>query len=72
MLKKRFVIETIFGYLKERFNIHPARYRSPIKFSTSLVASLIAYQIKPSKPQIPYPYLRYKCDGMNYNSAEQN
>ena len=28
MLRKRFIIETIFGYLKEQFNIHPQKHRS--------------------------------------------
>ena len=55
MLRKRFIIETIFGYLKEQFNIHPQKHRSPTNFFASLFAALIAYQIKPSKPKISYP-----------------
>lgn len=55
MLRKRFIIETIFGSLKEQFNIHPSKHRSPVNFFASLFAALIAYQIKPSKPQISYP-----------------
>jgi Transposase DDE domain len=55
MLKKRFIIETIFGYIKEHFNLRPNKHRSPINFFVSLFAALIAYQIKPTKPQITYP-----------------
>jgi NADH:ubiquinone oxidoreductase subunit E len=52
MLRKRFIIETIFGYIKEQFNITPNKHRSPTNFFTSLFAALIAYQIKPTKPKI--------------------
>jgi hypothetical protein len=55
MLRKRFIIETIFGQLKEQFNIRPNMHRSPINFFANLFAALIAYQIKPKKPQISYP-----------------
>lgn len=55
ILNIRFIIETIFGYIKENFNITPSRHRSPINFFTSLFAALIAYQLKPTKPRISYP-----------------
>lgn len=54
-LRKRFIIETIFGYIKEHFNLRPNKHRSPTNFFASLFAALIAYQIKPSKPKISYP-----------------
>jgi hypothetical protein len=54
-LRKRFIIETIFGYIKEHFNLRPNKHRSPINFFASLLAALIAYQIKPNKPKISYP-----------------
>jgi len=53
--RKRFVIETIFGYIKEQFNIRPNKHRSPTNFFVSLLAALIAFQIKPNKPSISYP-----------------
>jgi hypothetical protein len=53
--RKRFIIETIFGYIKENFNLRPNKHRSPINFFASLFAALIAFQIKPNKPQIAYP-----------------
>lgn len=62
LLRKRFMIETIFSILKEEFNIRPNKHRSPINFFISLLSALIAYQIKPHKPKInlkhfsiPYP-----------------
>lgn len=55
LLRKRFIIETIFGYIKEHFNIRPNKHRSPTNFFASLFAALIAHQIKPSKPKISYP-----------------
>lgn len=54
-LRKRFIIETIFGYIKEHFNVRPNKHRSPTNFFASLFAALIAFQIKPSKPLISYP-----------------
>ena len=54
-LRKRYVIESIFGILKENFNLHPAKHRSPTNFFVSLLAALLAYQIKPTKPTISYP-----------------
>ena len=55
LLRKRFIIETIFGYIKEQFNITPSKHRSPSNFFASLFAAIIAYQIKPSKPRMAYP-----------------
>jgi len=54
-LRKRFIIETIFGYIKEHFNVRPNKHRSTTNFFASLFAALIAFQIKPSKPSIAYP-----------------
>lgn len=53
--RKRFIIETIFGYIKEQFNIRPNKHRSTTNFFASLFAAFIAYQIKPTKPHILYP-----------------
>lgn len=56
MLKKRFIIETVFGYIKENFNIRPNKARSPTNFFISILAALVAYQILPSKPKLSRPY----------------
>jgi hypothetical protein len=53
--RKRFIIETIFGYIKEHFNLRPNKHRSPVNFFASLFAALVAFQIKPLKPHIAYP-----------------
>lgn len=55
-LRKRFIIETVFGYIKENFNIRPNKARSPINFFASLMAALIAYQILSKKPNLSHPY----------------
>ena len=57
LLRKRFMIETIFGTLKEEFNIRPNKHRSPVNFFVSLLSALIAYQIKPNKPKINFKHI---------------
>ena len=52
LLRKRFIIETIFGYIKENFNLRPNKHRSPTNFFSSLLAALIAFQLLPNKPSI--------------------
>ena len=51
MLRKRFIIETVFGYIKEQFNLKPSKHRSPTNFFATLIVALIAYQLKPNKPK---------------------
>ena len=57
MLKKRFIIETVNGQLKEVSQIQHTRHRSPSQFVVNLLAGLIAYQFKPIKPSIKSPFL---------------
>ena len=52
LLRKRFIIETIFGYIKENFNLRPNKQRSPTNFFASLFSALIAFQLLPNKPSI--------------------
>ena len=52
MLKKRSIIETVFGYLKEVFMIEHHRHRSPINMFIRIISTLISYQLKPSTPPI--------------------
>ena len=54
-LRKRFIIQTIFGYIKETCNLRPNKQRSPNNLFVSLVAALIACQIKLSKHKISHP-----------------
>ena len=50
MLRKRFVIETVFDQLKNISQIEHSRHRSVTSFMVNLVAGLIAYTFQPNKP----------------------
>ncbi len=52
MLRKRSLIETVFDYLKNTFNIEHSRHRSPCNAFVHIISVLIAYSIKNSKPNI--------------------
>ncbi|PIR38569.1 MAG: hypothetical protein COV35_06510 [Alphaproteobacteria bacterium CG11_big_fil_rev_8_21_14_0_20_39_49] len=52
LLRKRFVIETIFGVMKTDFNLEHSRHRSPINAFVSILACLVAYTYKTDKPKI--------------------
>lgn len=52
MLRKRFIIETVFQQLKESANFHLNKHRSPINAFVSLLSALAAYQINPNKPKL--------------------
>jgi Transposase DDE domain len=52
LLRKRFIIETVFGILKEEFHLEHTRHRSPANFVVNLLGSLIAYCLRPNKPSI--------------------
>ena len=53
-LRKRSLIETVFDYLKNKLQLEHTRHRSPFNMLVHLVSTLIAYQLKPSKPSISY------------------
>ena len=52
LLKKRSIIETVFGEIKSQTNIEHSRHRSLWNFYVNLLSSLIAYNLKPKKPQV--------------------
>jgi hypothetical protein len=52
MLRKRFLIETVFGVLKQDMNIDHTRHRSPFNFLVNLLAALVAYSYKTNKPAV--------------------
>jgi transposase len=52
MLRKRYIIETIFDQLKNISQIEHTRHRSPVSFAVHLMAGLIAYTFQPKKPKI--------------------
>ena len=51
-LRKRFIIETIFGVMKTDFNLEHSRHRSTTNAFVNLLACLIAYSYKTNKPKI--------------------
>lgn len=54
MLRKRSLIETVFDYLKNKFNLQHTRHRSPINFLIHILSTVIAYQFKTNKPSISF------------------
>jgi len=52
LLRKRFIIETIFGILKTDFNLEHSRHRSPVNAFVNILAALVAYTYKTNKPKI--------------------
>jgi len=52
LLRKRFIIETIFGVLKTEMNLEHSRHRSSINAFVHIMAALVAYSYKTNKPKI--------------------
>ena len=52
MLRKRFIIETIFGVMKTDFNLEHSRHRAPVNAFVNILACLVAYSYKTDKPKI--------------------
>ncbi len=52
LLRKRYIVETAFGILKEEFHFEHSRHRSPKNFVVNLLSALTAYCLRPRKPSI--------------------
>ena len=52
MLRKRFLIETLFYVLKIHMNLSHTRHRSPTNACVNILSCLTAYQLKENKPSI--------------------
>jgi len=52
LLKKRGLIETIFGKLKDFKHLVHTKYRSTTNFFMNICSSLLSYQLNPRKPRI--------------------
>jgi hypothetical protein len=52
MLRKRFVIETVFDILKSEMGLEHSRHRSPVNAMVHVLSCLAAYAFRPSKPSI--------------------
>nr|WP_206746260.1 transposase [Candidatus Enterovibrio escacola] len=57
MLRKRFIIETVFNQLKNISKIEHSRYRSCINFMVNLLAGLITYSFQLKKSSIKMTWL---------------
>ena len=56
LLRKRFLIETVFGVLKQSMNIEHTRHRSSKNFLVNLLAGLVAYCFRKNKPSFKSSY----------------
>jgi hypothetical protein len=52
MLRKRFVIETVFDILKCEMGLEHTRHRSPVNAMVHVLSCLVAYAYRPGKPAI--------------------
>ena len=52
MLRKRFVIETVFDILKCKMGLEHTRHRSPVNAVVHILSCLVAYAYRPGKPSI--------------------
>jgi IS5 family transposase len=68
LLKKRFVIETVFDQLKNIFTIDHSRHRSIANFQVNILAGLVAYSFKPKKPSVKFESL----NNLSFNLQEFN
>lgn len=50
LLRKRFLIETIFDILKVHMNLAHTRHRSPTNCCVNILSCLVAYQLRLNKP----------------------
>lgn len=52
LLRKRYLVETSYGVMKQDMNLEHTKHRNPINALVSILACLVAYQFKPAKPKI--------------------
>jgi hypothetical protein len=55
LLRKRFLVETVFDYLKNKFMLEHSRRRSFINILVHIIFTLTTYQLKSTKPFWPIP-----------------
>jgi len=55
LLRKRFLIETIFDILKVHMNLSHTRHRSPTNCCLNILSCLVAYQLRQNKPTMKFP-----------------
>ncbi len=52
LLRKRFVIETVFDILKCEMGLEHSRHRAPVNAMVHILSCLVAYAYRPGKPSI--------------------
>jgi len=52
MLRRRFIIETVFDTLKSSMALEHTRHRSPVNAMVHILACLVAYCFKSTKPEV--------------------
>jgi Transposase DDE domain len=52
MLRKRFILETVFGVLKQAQGLEHSRHRLPANAFVHVLSCIVAYCLKPLKPKI--------------------
>lgn len=57
MLRKRFIIETVFGILKTDMNLEHSRHRSPVNAFVNILGCLVAYCYKTNKPAVRHMFI---------------
>ena len=60
LLRKRGIIETVFGQLKDFRHLVHTKYRSITNYFTNVLSALIAYMLNPSKPSICLNRVEFK------------
>lgn len=57
LLRARNIIETVFDYLKNKFQLEHTRHRSPQNAFVHIISTVVAYSLKKSKPAIKDRFL---------------
>ena len=52
LLRRRFVVETVFDALKSQFGLVHTRHRSPTNAMVHILSCIAAYQLSPNKPEM--------------------
>ena len=50
LLRRRFIVETVFDALKSQFGLVHTRHRSPTNAMVHILSCIAAYQLTPNKP----------------------
>ena len=55
LMRKRFIVETVFGVLKQDMGLEHSRHRSPLNALVHILSCLVAYCLKDNKPKMTLP-----------------